>query len=63
MPAVTGCMWLFRTTGQVVGVAMTSAILQGTLGHELSEKLTGKGSAKVRLSMHIRGPRTLGTDL
>ncbi|GAA5995861.1 uncharacterized protein JCM10292_004793 [Rhodotorula paludigena] len=47
MPAVTGCMWLFRTTGQVVGVAMTSAILQGTLGHELSEKLTGKGSAKL----------------
>ncbi|GAA6050419.1 hypothetical protein JCM3770_004029 [Rhodotorula araucariae] len=47
MPAVTGCMWLFRTTGQVVGVATTSAILQGTLGRELKERITGKGAAKL----------------
>ncbi|BGP42556.1 hypothetical protein JCM10450v2_006660 [Rhodotorula kratochvilovae] len=47
MPAVTGCMWLFRTMGQVVGVATTSAILQGTLVRELKERISGKGAAKL----------------
>lgn len=28
VPAVTGALWLFRTAGQVVGVASTSAIMQ-----------------------------------
>ncbi|KAI5478849.1 vacuolar amino acid permease [Pseudohyphozyma bogoriensis] len=30
IPAITGVLWLFRTTGQVTGVAITSAILQPT---------------------------------
>ncbi|GAA5836626.1 hypothetical protein JCM9279_000448 [Rhodotorula babjevae] len=47
MPAVTGCMWLFRTTGQLVGVAATSAILQGTLGRELEGRIKGPGAAEL----------------
>ncbi|GAA5825920.1 hypothetical protein JCM11251_000053 [Rhodosporidiobolus azoricus] len=47
VPAVTGVMWLFRTTGQVVGVASTSAVLQGTLAPELAKRITGKGAKKI----------------
>ncbi|GAA6041495.1 hypothetical protein JCM8097_001905 [Rhodosporidiobolus ruineniae] len=47
VPAVTGVMWLFRTTGQVVGVASSGAILQATLAPELQKRITGKGAAKM----------------
>ncbi|ORY92960.1 vacuolar amino acid permease [Leucosporidium creatinivorum] len=47
IPAVTGALWLFRTAGQVVGVASTSAIMQGVLASALSARITGKGSKKI----------------
>ncbi|KAI5477489.1 vacuolar amino acid permease [Pseudohyphozyma bogoriensis] len=46
VPQVTGVMWLFRTTGQVVGVASTSAILQGVLTPSLISRITGKNADK-----------------
>ncbi|GAA6007174.1 hypothetical protein JCM10207_001533 [Rhodosporidiobolus poonsookiae] len=47
VPATTGVMWLFRTTGQVIGVASTSAILQGVLAPELEKRISGKGAEKI----------------
>lgn len=47
VPALTGALWLFRSAGQVVGVASTSAIMQGVLAVTLEQRITGKGSAKV----------------
>lgn len=50
VPALTGALWLFRSAGQVVGVASTSAIMQGVLAVTLEQRITGKGSAKVSSS-------------
>ncbi|BGP19085.1 hypothetical protein JCM10213v2_007172 [Rhodosporidiobolus nylandii] len=61
VPAVTGVMWLFRTTGQVVGVASTSAILQATLKPELEKRITGKGARETIQS--IRSDTTLISSL
>ncbi|ORY86742.1 major facilitator superfamily domain-containing protein [Leucosporidium creatinivorum] len=47
VPALTGALWLFRSAGQVVGVASTSAIMQGVLAVTLEQRITGKGSAKI----------------
>ncbi|GAA5864308.1 hypothetical protein JCM8547_005781 [Rhodosporidiobolus lusitaniae] len=61
VPAVTGVMWLFRTTGQVLGVASTSAILQSTLAPELAKRITGKHAAKTIRA--IRSDSSIITNL
>ncbi|KAK4702438.1 hypothetical protein P7C70_g3786, partial [Phenoliferia sp. Uapishka_3] len=47
IPAVTGVQWLFRTCGQVFGVASTAAILQGVLSTELNLHITGPNARKI----------------
>lgn len=43
-PSVT---YLFRTTGQVLGVSLAGAILQAVLLSQLRARLTGPGSIEV----------------
>lgn len=43
----TGVSYLFRTTGQVVGVAVSGAILQNSLKHELRKRIKGPGAEEL----------------
>lgn len=45
IPQIVGVQWLFRSTGQVVGVATTSAILQAVLTSALRARITGPDAA------------------
>jgi len=47
MAVATGITYLFRTTGQVVGVGLSGAILQGVLLAQLRIRITGPGSAEI----------------
>ncbi|KAF5369889.1 hypothetical protein D9758_001219 [Tetrapyrgos nigripes] len=47
MPVATGITYLFRTTGQVLGVALSGAVLQGVLLQKLHSKIQGPGSAEL----------------
>ena len=47
IPQIVGVQWLFRSTGQVVGVATTSAILQGVLTAALRRRITGPHAAEL----------------
>ncbi|KAJ7086722.1 major facilitator superfamily domain-containing protein [Mycena epipterygia] len=47
MPVATGITYLFRTTGQVLGVSLSGAILQAVLLQKLRERIQGPGSAEV----------------
>ena len=39
--------YLFRTTGQVLGVSLSGTILQAVLQKKLQERITGAGAAEV----------------
>ncbi|PBK72922.1 vacuolar amino acid permease [Armillaria solidipes] len=41
--------YLFRTTGQVLGVSLSGAILQAVLLHQLRVRIQGPGSAEVKV--------------
>ncbi|KAG9038233.1 hypothetical protein FRB95_002194 [Tulasnella sp. JGI-2019a] len=43
----TGISYLFRTTGQVIGVSLSGALLQSVLVKNLHERITGPGSAEI----------------
>lgn len=43
----TGITYLFRTTGQVLGVSLSGTILQAILTAKLKERITGPGAAEV----------------
>jgi len=47
MAVATAISYLFRYTGQVVGVGLSSAVLQGVLTAELHKHITGPGSEKL----------------
>jgi len=47
MAVATGITYLFRTTGQVLGVSLSGAILQAVLTRKLQDRIKGPGSAKV----------------
>ncbi|KAF9045890.1 MFS general substrate transporter [Hymenopellis radicata] len=47
MAIATGITYLFRTTGQVLGVSLSGAILQAVLLQQLRERITGPGSAEI----------------
>jgi len=47
LAVATGISYLFRTTGQVLGVSLSSAIVQGLLNKYLHEKITGPGSREL----------------
>ena len=41
MAVSTGASYLFRYTGQTVGVGISAAVLQGVLGNQLRQRITG----------------------
>jgi len=43
----TGIMYLFRTTGQVLGVSLSGILLQGVLVDQLRKRITGPGSSDI----------------
>ncbi|OJA20884.1 hypothetical protein AZE42_00884 [Rhizopogon vesiculosus] len=45
--AVTAVTYLFRTTGQVLGVSLSGAVLQTVLLRTLRQRITGPGSSEV----------------
>ncbi|KIJ20547.1 Drug:H+ antiporter-2 family protein, partial [Paxillus involutus ATCC 200175] len=47
MAVATGISYLFRTTGQVLGVSLSGAILQSVLLHQLRQRITGPGSSEI----------------
>ncbi|KAF9569492.1 vacuolar amino acid permease [Agrocybe pediades] len=47
MAVATGITYLFRTTGQVLGVSLSGAILQAVLLQKLRERITGPDAAQV----------------
>ena len=40
--------YLFRTSGQVLGVSLSGALVQAVLIRQLREEITGPGSKEVR---------------
>ncbi|KAF5393868.1 hypothetical protein D9757_000184 [Collybiopsis confluens] len=53
MAVATGITYLFRTTGQVLGVSISGAILQAVLLQQLRSRIQGPGSAEVRVVIDI----------
>jgi hypothetical protein len=47
MAVATALSYLYRYSGQVIGVALSSAFLQGILTAQLERRITGPGSAEV----------------
>ncbi|KAF7981627.1 hypothetical protein HWV62_32712 [Athelia sp. TMB] len=47
MAVATGVTYLFRTTGQVLGVSLSGTILQAVLQKKLQERITGAGAAEI----------------
>ncbi|KAF8974403.1 vacuolar amino acid permease [Flammula alnicola] len=47
MAVATGITYLFRTTGQVLGVSLSGTILQAVLLQKLRERIQGPGSAQI----------------
>ncbi|KAG8881415.1 hypothetical protein FRB97_009610 [Tulasnella sp. 331] len=45
LAVATGVTYLFRTTGQVIGVSLSGALLQSLLVKNLRERITGPGAA------------------
>jgi len=43
----TGIIYLFRTTGQVLGVSLSGALLQAVLTKQLRKRITGPGAFEV----------------
>ncbi len=44
----TSLSYVFRTTGQVLGVSLSGALTQAILQRELESRITGKGAPEVR---------------
>ncbi|EGO27465.1 hypothetical protein SERLADRAFT_367015 [Serpula lacrymans var. lacrymans S7.9] len=53
MAVATGITYLFRTTGQVLGVSLSGAILQEVLLRKLRERIRGPGSIEIRHSINV----------
>jgi len=47
MAVATGITYLFRTTGQVLGVSLSGALVQSVLLHQLKRRITGPGSSDI----------------
>ncbi|KAG1753863.1 vacuolar amino acid permease [Suillus paluster] len=47
MAVATGITYLFRTTGQVLGVSLSGAVLQSVLVRKLRQRITGPGSFEI----------------
>ena len=53
--------YLFRTTGQVLGVSLSGALTQAILAKELSQRITGEGAEEVSTPFSNR--RILSTQI
>jgi len=47
MAVATGMSYLFRTSGQVIGVSLSGTLLQYLLVKHLNERITGPGAAEI----------------
>lgn len=47
LAVATGITYLFRTTGQVLGVSLSGALLQAVLTNKLRERITGPNAFKI----------------
>ncbi|EMD40562.1 hypothetical protein CERSUDRAFT_111161 [Gelatoporia subvermispora B] len=47
LAVATGITYLFRTTGQVIGVSLSGALLQAILTRKLRERITGPGALEM----------------
>ncbi|KAH0839647.1 vacuolar amino acid permease [Lanmaoa asiatica] len=47
MAVATGITYLFRTTGQVLGVSLSGALVQSVLLHQLRNRITGPGASDI----------------
>jgi len=47
MPVAIGITYLFRTTGQVLGVSLSGAVLQAVLLQKLRERIQGPGATEI----------------
>ncbi|KAJ7612101.1 MFS general substrate transporter [Roridomyces roridus] len=47
IPLATGTSFLFRTTGQVLGVSLSGALTQTLLARNLRERITGPGASEL----------------
>jgi len=47
MAVATGMSYLFRTSGQVLGVSLSGALVQAVLVRQLNQKITGPGSQQI----------------
>ncbi|GLB33632.1 putative sugar (and other) transporter [Lyophyllum shimeji] len=54
MAVATGITYLFRTTGQVLGVSLSGAVLQAVLHQKLRERIQGPGSSEIIDSIRRR---------
>ena len=52
----TGILFLFRTTGQVLGVSLSGAIVQAVLTVQLRKRITGPEASEVWLSLSFQPP-------
>ena len=52
----TGILFLFRTTGQALGVSLSGAILQAVLATQLRKRITGPEASEVWLSLRCQPP-------
>ncbi|KAG0705491.1 vacuolar amino acid permease [Suillus ampliporus] len=63
MAVATGITYLFRTTGQVLGVSLSGAVLQSILLRKLRQRITGPGSLEVSGIHEIRSITDLAPAL
>ncbi|KAK4700525.1 hypothetical protein P7C70_g5721, partial [Phenoliferia sp. Uapishka_3] len=65
MAASTGVSYLFRATGSVLGISLSTSILQNTLRTELPKVITGKHAAKIisKIRSDVGIIRTLEPEL
>ncbi|KAK4049022.1 hypothetical protein OIV83_004383 [Microbotryomycetes sp. JL201] len=47
MASATGVSYLFRATGSVLGISLSTSILQNSLKSQLHKRIVGKGSRKI----------------
>ncbi|KAM0755662.1 MFS general substrate transporter [Meredithblackwellia eburnea MCA 4105] len=65
MAASTGVSYLFRATGSVLGISLSTSILQNTLKRELPKVISGKHAAKIieRIRTDVSYIRTLEPEI
>ena len=51
--AYSAVTYLFRTTGQVLGVSLSGALLQAVLTRKLRERITGPGAIEVSSATYL----------